>query len=78
MGNTYFNKLGGKLREIRLDRGYTLEFVADKVGLTPKAIHFYESGLRKISNPTIYQLCQVYHYDINKFWDETVPFLGEE
>ena len=76
--NTYFEHIGGKLREIRLDKGYTLETVAEKIGLTIKAIQFYETGQRKIGNPTIAKLIKIYNYSIDQFWEETKRFLDEE
>ena len=76
--NTYFGQIGGKLRQIRLDKGYTLETVAEKIGLTIKAIQLYEMGQRKISNPTIAKLLKIYHYDLDQFWDETKIYLDSE
>lgn len=75
---TYYEHIGGKLREIRLYKGYTLEMTAEKIGLTIKAIQYYETGQRKIGNPTIAKLCKIYNYDLDQFWRETKPFLDSE
>lgn len=76
--NTYFGQIGGKLREIRLNKGMTLEVAAEKIGLTTKAIQFYETGQRQIKYPTIAKLCKIYDYDIDQFWAETKIYLDLE
>ena len=45
--NTYFGQIGGKLRQIRLDKGYTLETVAEKLDLRLKLFNYMKWGNAK-------------------------------
>ncbi len=49
------NILGMKLKEARVERGLTLQQVADEVGCSPSYIHRIESNDRKSFNYKIYQ-----------------------
>lgn len=51
--------IGQKLREERERLGYSLEFVADKVGLTKKTIQRYETAESRITTETLDSLCKV-------------------
>ena len=49
------NIVGMKLKEARVERGLTLQQVADEVGCSPSYIHRIESNDRKSFNYKIYQ-----------------------
>lgn len=55
--------VGHKLRDEREKLGYSLEFVADKVGLTKKTIQRYETAESRITTETLYSLCSVLKID---------------
>lgn len=73
--NTYYIQLGEKLRTLRLKNGYTLEYVAERIGLTFKTIQLYETGQRKPSVPTIAKLCKLYDYEVGDLFIELIPYL---
>ena len=50
---TAANRIGSRIREIRLARGLTQAELGDKVGLTADRIRQYEAGYRKPKTDTI-------------------------
>lgn len=73
--DTYYVKLGIKLREIRDAKKMTLVEVSEKINMTYKAIANYETARRKISTPILISLCEVYNYDVAVLLDESVSYL---
>ncbi len=59
--------IGSMLKEVRLDRGMTLEQVAENFGVIPKTIQRYESGERKISIDKLMELTTFYGVDYSHF-----------
>lgn len=57
--------LGNRLRNLRNEKGYSLEFVANKIGMSKKTIQRYELGEQRISIEKLKMLCNVYMYDID-------------
>lgn len=54
-----FKKIASRLREIRLQRGYTQEYIADKVDVSVTHISNIENNHVKISLSTLVQVCKV-------------------
>lgn len=52
------------LKEIRMEKGFTQEQVADKIGLTRQAISGYESGKRQPGIDILMKLAEVYEVEI--------------
>lgn len=48
--------IGERVKELRLDKGYTLRQVADTVGVSEATMQRYENGKIKISTPMINKL----------------------
>ena len=70
--------VGKMFREIRENRGYTLEFVSDYLNITPKSLQRYECGERKIKVSTIKSLCNFYSIDCSNFMKEAkVTFASD-
>lgn len=76
--DTYYVKLGQRLREIREKRKMTLMEVSQRLKITHKSLANYEMGERKIPHPTIIKLCMIYDYDLNMLMDESITFLDRE
>lgn len=57
--------LGNRLRNLRKEKGYSLEYVANKIGMTKKTIQRYELGEQRISIEKLTMLCEIYMYDID-------------
>lgn len=65
-----YGVVGKMFREIREDRGYSLELGADYLGIAPKSLQRYECGERKIKIGTIKSLCEFYNIDYDSFIKE--------
>lgn len=51
------------LKELRIEKGFTQEQVADKIGLTRQAISGYESGKRQPGIDILMELAKIYEVD---------------
>lgn len=74
------NILGMKLKEARVEKGLTLQQVADEVGCSTSYIHRIESNERKSFNYQIYQsLIQVLEIKDtgNNYYEETISELEQ-
>lgn len=48
------------IKQKRLKRGWTLEFVAEQIGVTKSAVHDMETGRRKPSYEVLLKLLQLF------------------
>lgn len=55
----FYSILGDKLREIRKQRGFSIAYVAKKVGITRQCYDMYELGILKIKPNTWDKICEV-------------------
>jgi transcriptional regulator with XRE-family HTH domain len=62
--------IGEMLREIRAERDFTLDQIADKLEVTAKTVQRYEKGERKIKINTLIELSNILGFDYNKFMAE--------
>lgn len=60
-------ELGAWLEEKRIAKGYSLQQVADKLGVTKTAVHCWEKGKRSLYAQTLMDYCNVVHADIEEF-----------
>ncbi len=73
-----YSLVGKMLRDIRLDHGYTLEYVAEHLPITTKTLQRYERGERKIKMNIISLLCDFYKIDFDTFiLDAKSRFTGD-
>lgn len=59
--------VGKMLREVREEKGYSLESGAGHLSIAPKSLQRYECGERKIKIDTIKNLCEFYNIDYYEF-----------
>lgn len=52
--------LGEKLKDLRMEQGWTLKETASKVGLTRNAISNYESNIREPSLEKLKAFCKLF------------------
>jgi len=70
MQNDSFNKfIGSQLRQFRTNKGYSLQDVASRIGITKKTVANYETGATNIKLPMIKQLCAIYGVDFDSLMD---------
>lgn len=56
----YFYKLvGEQMRQKRQEKGYSIDYVAKKVGVTKQCYDYYELGLLKLKDTTWEKICDV-------------------
>jgi len=71
------NPYGEKIRKIRGLRGYSQEYMAEKLGLSsPKAYGRYETGEAKLDMPHLEAISKVFDMQLNELlsFDEKVLF----
>ena len=49
---------GERLRNLRMDRGLSLQQLAGRIGLTKSTVSFYESGERMPSYDVLFEICR--------------------
>lgn len=57
--------LGIVLKELRLQNDLTLEEVAEKLGVTHKAVQFWEQGFTEIKLTRLVQLASIYNSSVD-------------
>ena len=73
-----YSIVGKMLREIRKDKGYSLELCAEHLGIAPISLQRYECGERKIKIGTIKSLCEFYGIDYYSFIKEAKSRFSED
>lgn len=49
---------GERLRNLRMDRGLSLQQLAGRIGVTKSTVSFYESGERMPSYDVLFEICR--------------------
>ena len=74
--------LGDRLREARLQKGFTLEQAAERIGVRLNTVWRYEKGAILPSEPVLKLCCQIYEKSLEWFYgdeeDQTPPLTEEE
>lgn len=63
-------RLGSVLSNKREINNYTLEQVAAHIGVTHKAVQFWEQGVNEIKLSKLITLCQLYNVTIDQLLEE--------
>ncbi len=61
--------LAMRLRELRLDKGWTQEYVANAIGVHQVTYCFYESGRHAVRLPRLRQLAELYELPLSDLAD---------
>jgi transcriptional regulator with XRE-family HTH domain len=67
-----WEKLGGRLREIREYLNFSQQYVSDRTGIPRSAISEIERGARKVDSLELKKLARLYRYPVAYFLDEQV------
>lgn len=62
---TIYESVGGRIRHIRIMRGYTREFLAEKADISSKFLYEIETGRKGFSVLVLYNICQALEVDSN-------------
>lgn len=77
-GNYYMYVNGGKLREKRLEKGYSLGDVASMISTSRRSVYMYEQGGSMVSLRVALKLMELFSEDIFKPIDILSPVQQEE
>ena len=77
-GNYYMYINGGKLRERRLEKGYSLGDVANLISTSRRSVYMYEQGGSMVSLRVALKLMELFNEDIFKPIDILSPAQQEE
>ena len=61
------------MRDERIARGWSCEYVAEKIGLTAEAIRLIETGERNPSYLVLIELEELFHMSHRKLFGMTMP-----
>lgn len=61
-----YEHLGKRLRQLRKAKGYSLAYVAERLGKTKKTVQRYEMGMHRMEVSTIRQLADLYEISYNE------------
>ena len=62
------------MKQERVKRGWSQEFVAQQIGVTPEAIHYLETAQRKPSYDVLVKLLDLFNYsDPRELFREATP-----
>lgn len=71
----YYVWVGETLKVHRLRNNLTLEQVGLKLGVSTKQVQYWETAERKITVPTMVELCSIYGIDVNEFFTKSIEYL---
>jgi len=71
----YYTYIGNEMRQYRINRGLSLQDVADRIGVTRMTIANYETARTKMPFNVAKQLCQIYDKDFNEFMNMASDLL---
>ena len=63
-------RLGDRLRNIRIDKGLSLEQVSNLTGLSINTLHSAELGRTMVKSIHLYYITQVLGYSLDKLFQE--------
>ena len=66
----------GRLKESRINAGYTQEQLANKIGVAKSTLSGYESGNRDPSMYTISKIMEILNVDANFLWQDEIDEQG--
>jgi len=72
----FYLAVGMNIKKYRQSKNYSLQDLADKVGLTKKTIQRYENGEIRISMDRLNEIAQALNVDISVLLEGTQDFLG--
>ena len=66
------------IKRLRLEKGWTQDGLSRKLGVTPKAISFYELGERRPSRNSLIKLAQIFGVTIDELVNEGAEILEQK
>ncbi|WZU00354.1 helix-turn-helix domain-containing protein [Erysipelothrix sp. D19-032] len=64
-------RLGKTLKDLRVSKDMTLEYVAEQLGITHKSVQFWEQGKNEIKLSKLIILAKLYGTSIDEILDQS-------
>lgn len=68
--NNFDKVLGEILREKRQEKNYSMEYVAQRLGVTKMAVSYWETGKRSMYATTFRDYCEILGVSMQEVFDE--------
>jgi len=76
MQNDSFNKfIGTQIRQFRINKGLSLQDVAERIGVTKKTVGNYETNKTNIKLETLKHLCMIYDVDFDSLMNIAKEYI---
>lgn len=72
----FYEILGNNINQIRSQKGLSLQYIADKVGMTKKTIQRYETGENKIDIRKLKDIASALGTDVSRLMEGTEDDIG--
>lgn len=72
----FYKKLGSNLKKAREVKGYSLQYVGDKLGVSRQTVFTWEAGTRTINADYLFDYCDVVGVDVNEVVRELRKYHG--
>lgn len=63
-------RIGRRIRELRKERGWTQQELAERIGLKQKDVCTWENGVRIPTIPSLSKIAKAFGISIFEFWDD--------
>lgn len=70
----YNETIGEVFAKHRKEKGYSQQYVADRMNVTRSTIHYWEKGKRQMFAYQFFDLCKIYGLDANEVADEVIRY----
>lgn len=68
----YNEIIGAVFAEHRIEKGYSQQYVADKMGVAKSTVHYWEKGKRQMYAHQFMELCDVLSLDASEIAEEII------
>jgi repressor LexA len=75
MADRYYIEMGLRLKAARDRKGYSLQFVGDRVGKSKKTILNYETAVHTIDTLMLKDICNVLDIDVKQLLNDLMQYL---
>ena len=70
--------IGEELKALRTQRGLSLQYIADRVGITRQSVHAYEQGRASISVQNLIKICDLYGVKYYELLEKVAKYAYKE
>lgn len=75
MNDKFYQKVANELKNARKSKGYSQQYVANRIGVTRSCIATWEAGKNQITFDDVFKLCELYDININDLANKVKKYL---